>query len=119
MKVRGVRQVIGNLNKEIKKIEGDTRLGLMAAGIFIENEAKEITPHDKGVLVSSAYHHVDRVGNDWALRVGYTAKYAPHVHEMPNSVNWSKPDTGNKFLFKAVFNNEANILRIIKNRIQF
>ena len=49
-------------------------------------------------------------------RVGYTAKYAPYVHEMPSSFNYTKPGTGPKFLEKAIKNNIKTILDIIQRR---
>ena len=52
-------------------------------------------------------------------RVGYTAKYADIVHEMPETNNFTKPDTGPQFLLKAVTRNAQVILKIILSRAKF
>ena len=106
--------ITNNLNREIKKIEGDLSKGLKAAMIFIIGEAIEMTPKEHGVLRGSAFTDVD----DRKARVGFTAKYAPFVHEMPTTNNFTTPDTGPKFLEKAIFENMKTIINIIKKRAQ-
>ncbi len=115
----GKRVVIGNLRKQINSIEKRTAAGLLAAGLFVKAEAQEITPHDKGFLVNSAYVGPVSVrkGRQF-IEVGYTAKYAPFVHEMPPENNFSKAGTGPKFLQNALFRNTLNILEIIKARVK-
>lgn len=110
--VRGEKDLMRNLNKEVKKIDGDISKGLKAAMIFIIGKAIEITPKEHGVLRGSAFTSVD----DKKARVGYTAKYAPFVHEMPETNNFTTPDTGPKFLEKAIFNNTKTIIEIIRKR---
>ena len=117
--VRGERELMRNLNREIFKIEGDLQKGLQAAGLFIKGKAIEMTPFKQGVLRGSAFYNTDK-GTESSggprMRVGYTAKYAPYVHEMPEKNNFSTPDTGPKFLEKAIFNNTKIILEIIRKR---
>ncbi len=112
--MRGEREAMKNLNREIGKIEGDISRGLKAAMVFIVGEAIEITPKEHGVLRGSAFTSVD----DQTARVGFTAKYAPFVHEMPKTNNFTTPDTGPKFLQRAIFENTKTILAIIKKRVQ-
>jgi len=113
MAIKGLDNVIANLNKEIKKIEGATLKGLLAAGTFIKEESQLITPHDKGVLINDAF---SQQSGAMSVTIGYTKKYAPFVHEMPSDTNWTKPGTGNKFLEKAVKNNIPEILAVIQKR---
>ena len=117
--IKGMKKVLKNLNKEIVNIHGKTRQGVLAAVTFIEGESNEIVPHDKGILINSSFSGVRKrfiLFGKIIGRVGYTAKYAPFVHEMPESNNFTKPDTGPKFLEKAVKNHMAKILEIIRNR---
>lgn len=114
VKIIGLDNVLRNLDKEIKQINGGTMEGMRKVGLFIENESNESTPQDKGVLINSSFSGVAAFAGKIIARVGYTAKYAPFVHEMPKSNNFTKPGTGPKFLEKAVKNNFNAILKIIQ-----
>ncbi len=118
VKVRGLKEVRRRLNKELDFMDDGIRKGLQAAGIFIKAESKEVAPHDLGILINSAYCSTGKTAKGWTLRIGYTAKYAPYVHEMPASNNFSKPGTGPKFLFNPIIENQNTILRIIQNRMR-
>ena len=106
------RNLMNNLNREINKIEGDISRGLKAAMIFIIGEAIPMTPKEHGVLRGSAFTSVAKN----KARVGFTAKYAPFVHEMPDTNNFTTPHTGPKFLERAIFENTRTIINIIKRR---
>lgn len=106
--------VLRNLSKEISKIQNQTFVGMRKVGLFVENESNEIVPHDKGVLINSSFSATDVTGSKIKTRVGYTAKYAAIVHEMPKSFNYTKPGTGPKFLEKAAKNNVSTILSIVQ-----
>lgn len=114
--IKGEREVLRNLNREIGKIRGRTVGGMTAVGKFVQGESMETTPVDFGVLINSAFSGVGVFGKVIFARIGYTAKYAPFVHEMPDTNNFSKPGTGPKFLQRAVVNNIGIILKIIQNR---
>ena len=122
VKIKGMNKVLKNLNKEVKNIQGKTKEGVLAAVTFIEGESNEIVPQDKGKLINSSFSDV---GKRFILfgkivgRVGYTAKYADIVHEMPETNNFTKPDTGPQFLLKAVTRNAQIILKIIRSRAKF
>ena len=107
--------------------------GLLKTVTFIQGEAQEITPQKTGRLVGSAFSSVGELGGLIIGRVGYAAQYAPTVHEMPDPlprtvrttkkstfvrggrrVNWTKPGTGNKFLEKAVKNNQDMIIKFLR-----
>ena len=113
MAIKGLENVLGNLNKAISGIEGATHKGLLAAGTFIKGESQEITPVEFGVLLNSAF--VRPVG-PMRVVVGYTALYAAWVHEFPEFFNYTKPGTGPKFLERAIKNNIPQILSIIQRR---
>ena len=131
VKVTGINDILKNLNKEIKKIEGDTRTGLAKVGLFVKAEAVERAPVEFGNLRNSAFSQLSSIsfrGNQ-SVTVGFTAKYAPYVHEAPmklkgqprakrsgiksgSGVYWQGGE--NKFLEKAVKLNISEILDIIK-----
>jgi len=84
MRVTGERKLMSNINKEIGKIEGDIEGGILAAAKFIQAESQLLTPVDFGLLRNSAFSNVFRTAKSKILGiVGYTAKYAPWVHEAP------------------------------------
>lgn len=122
VKVKGMKKVLKNLNKELNNIQGKTKEGVLAAVTFIEGESNEIVPQDKGKLINSSFSDV---GKRFILfgkiigRVGYTAKYADIVHEMPETNNFTKPGTGPQFLLKAVTQNARKIIEIIQKRAKF
>lgn len=111
---RGLKTVLANLNKEVRKIQGDTLIGVRKAALFIEGESNEIVPQRLGPLINSSFSDAERQGNRSVGRVGYTVKYAPFVHEMPTSFNFTKPGTGPKFLQKPIAQNHDMILNIIQ-----
>lgn len=115
MAVTGLQDVIANLNREIKKIEGATAQGMLAAGTFVKGESQETTPVEFNVLNPSAFA---QLSGPLRVTIGYTAEYAPYVHEMPTTFNYTKPGTGPKFLEKAVKNNGPQILQVIKKRAE-
>lgn len=108
--------MLENLNREVKNIEGRTAAGLLKAAIFIQGESQDMVPQDKGVLINSAFSDVDPL--EIVARVGYTAKYGPYVHEMPESFNYTKPGSGPKFLEKPLIGNAKNVLKIIRDEAE-
>lgn len=113
-RVKGLDRVLMNLTREIQGIEGRSLAGLRRAALFIQGEAQEITPQKTGTLVNSAFSGAEMGVKGPIGRVGYTAKYAPAVHEMPEGNNFTKPDTGPEFLAKAVRSNQRTVVDIIR-----
>ena len=114
-----MREINTNLRREIDRLGDRMRPAMQEIGQHIKGESQEIAPHDKGDLIGSAFYSTDlgtgrkNGRRSPRLRVGYTVDHAPHVHEMPDTTNWSKPGTGNKFLDKAVVSSHTLILDII------
>lgn len=142
----GLEEITKNLSAEIKKIEGNTFKGMRKVGLLIEGDAVERTPVDTSVLRLSSFSDTEITDNGFTTRVGYTAKYAPWVHEFPmklkgkprahfgrtgtqskfgpqqriefgggslSGVFWQGGE--NKFLEKAIKENQSQILSIIKS----
>ncbi len=110
LELLNTEKVLKNLNKEIKKIKGRSMAGLAAAALLVKGEAQKNTPVDTGNLKNSAYTKLNKE-REYA-EVGYTAFYAPFVHEIDKNYivgSW-------KFLAKALYDNTKRILTIISNR---
>lgn len=116
MKLQGMDDVLRNLTREVKKIEGRSKAGVLEAGLYVKGETLEITPQDQGVLINSAFVDVEEARDGPVARVGFTAEYSEYVHEMPDTTNWSKPGTGNKFLEKTIRRAGRIILEIIRGK---
>ena len=81
--MKGLVETTANLNKAIAKIKNKSVGGFQKAAVFVKGESLEITPIDVGTLRNSTFTDVQIIGNTIHARIGYTAKYAPWVHEMP------------------------------------
>ncbi len=125
-KLRGQNEVLRNLSREIALIDGDLYDGILAAVTHVEAEAVDRAPIEFGVLRGSSFADASRGRRRIRGRVGFTAKYAPYVHEMPMK-NRGKPRKGkrkgsywqdgqNKFLERALRANTGVIIRILKAR---
>ncbi|MEW5725093.1 MAG: HK97 gp10 family phage protein [Thermodesulfobacteriota bacterium] len=114
VRIGGQRSVIRNLRKAIAQIEGATAEGLREAALLVKNRAVKITPVDTGNLRNSAYVEMGEVGPKTVAEIGYTASYAPFVHEI--NKRYRAPGTGWKFLETALKQSVADILAIIKKR---
>ena len=77
MALNGKLELENALAAKIAEIKGATLTGLLAAGLVIEKAAIENAPKDIGDLRSSAYAQP----TDTGVQVGFTAEYAPAVHE--------------------------------------
>lgn len=77
----------GNVRKNLKKLvdkitgpmsEKTLTTALVIGGMY----ADMITPMDTGNLLRSRFREVEKSGNGWVGRYGYTASYAAAVHGM-------------------------------------
>ena len=107
MSLKGVLEVQNALVAKILEIEGATKKGMLAAGLLIETESIQRTPKDVGILRDSAYTQPIEGG----VQVGYTADYAPYVHE---NLEARHPVGEAKFLERAMNDKEAEALELIK-----
>lgn len=115
IRIVGLEQVRANLNAELSKLRGNVAAGLEVAGKFIEAEAKELTSVDQGILINSSFSKASGSKSEPSVTVGYTAEYAPYVHQMPDNTNWNRAGAESRFLEKAVTRNLQKILNIVAN----
>lgn len=114
MKLEGMDKVLGNLNRAIEDIKGRSYAGLLKAGLFVQGESQKETPVDTGALKSSAYTQGIQKGDNPIVEIGYTAFYAPFVHEINKNYrvgNW-------QFLRNALAKNDGKILDIIRQEAE-
>jgi hypothetical protein len=82
VRVTGLSQIVRNLNKEIRKFKGQTKAGLWEAALMIQRESQKNTPIDTGNLRSGAFTEAYDISHGPGAMIGYTASYAPFVHEI-------------------------------------
>jgi hypothetical protein len=87
---------------------------MRTAGLMIRREATPLTPIAAiagGTLRGSQFNTVYKdTGGQWSAEIGYTASYAPYVHEI--NKHYVAPGTQWKFLETAIFRRTADILAL-------
>lgn len=132
-RLEGVEEVLGNLNREIADIEGDTSAGLWEAGLLIQRASQKRLRDSvvTGNLRASAYtrsaskfrrmNSEDLIPEEnvpqptsrldkLSIEVGFTAVYALYAHE--NMEGNRAP----KYLEGTLRDNEDNIVEIVRRR---
>lgn len=109
--LEGLQKVQRNLNEKIDEIEEKSEKGIKEAGLLVERESKQRTPVDTGNLKGGTYTETITSSKGTGVEIGYTAKYAIHVHER---TELNHPVGEAKFLEKALRDNEGKILRLIQ-----
>lgn len=134
--LRGLDNVVANLNKEIRAIEGRSLAGMLKAAAFIRKRMDEVPPKipigptagqvaewkkqgyyrevGTGNLRASWFAHGLRLSIGPAVILGFSANYAAYVHEMiGGNVRWTRPGSGPKFLQAVLRRDQGQILKII------
>lgn len=116
----GVNRVISQLNKELKKIENGSAIGLVKAAILLREDMDKTSPTipvDTGYLRSSWFATPFKTEKGPAITVGFSANYAVWVHENLEAKNWTRSGSGPKFFEKALDRNKDTILQVIKENV--
>ena len=114
--IKGMDNVLKNLNKEITDIEGLSMKGLIRAAIIIRRDMDKtspLIPIDEGNLRGSWFTDQRKYAKGMELRMGFTAEYAWYVHEMIGA-NYKRPGAGAKFFEASLKRNAGKILDVIK-----
>ena len=114
VRITGTDQVIKNLNREIQGIRRRSKKGLRAAALIVIAESKSNTPVDTGNLRGSAYQQTFDTNKGPVAEVGYTASYAPFVHEIDKNYTVG----GWKFLERALKDKRKDILAAIDRDVR-
>lgn len=87
MPVKGMNAVRNNLKAVFDEIAGPMTENCITTVLIIGGGyADALTPMALSTLVNSRFRKVERTGNGWSGRYGYTAAYAAAVHEKPGTL---------------------------------
>ena len=113
--IRGMENVVRNLNKELRKIKQRALPGMLAAATIIRRDMDNtppLIPIDTGNLRASWYTTTGYLRNAPFVTMGFSASYALVVHER----DWKKgkrPGSGPKFFLASLTRNKGKILGAI------
>lgn len=113
--LKGLNTVIGNLNKEVKKIKNRSMKGLIQASIIVRRDMEytpPLIPVDTGNLRDSWFTKPIFIMANPALVIGFSAFYAVFVHENLEA-HFQRPGAGAKFMEASLKRNSKNILNAI------
>jgi len=79
--ILGTKAVLANMKKKFVMIQAQHVQGLKAGGLVLQAASQKQVPVDHGVLKASAFTRKTGTGFGTNVNVGYTAFYAPFVHE--------------------------------------
>ena len=135
--LKGLDQVLRNLNKEIKAIEGRSVVGMGLAVMAIRNDIDTVPPlvpigptaGQVAALKAQGIYREQGTGDlraSWfseplslpigpAVIFGHSANYAAYVHEMIGAVHWSRPNAGPKWLQAAIRRSKERTLKLIRD----
>lgn len=87
MPAKNVNAVRSKLAATFDKITGPMTENCITTVLIIGGGYADIlTPRALGTLVNSRFRKVERSGDGWSGRYGYTAAYASAVHEKPGTL---------------------------------
>lgn len=81
VKLEGVQETLGNINRKINLMKKYSVEGLTEAGLKLLSIAQGETPVDTGNLKGSIYHIIAGDGMSGSFGFGQGANYAYKVHE--------------------------------------
>ena len=119
MSVEVSETVSSRLKRLGKDMDRNAELGLLFASEHVYSEVSEIIPVDTSTLANSKITPlIVREKASRTAYIGYSAKYAAFVHEMPDTVNFKKAAAKNKFLERTLNQEKNEILRILQRSLR-
>lgn len=80
--VIGTEQVLANIRNRSARAAAGCERGVRIAGLALQRASQSIVPVETGRLQASAFTHITGTGFTTVATVGYSAFYAPYVHEL-------------------------------------
>jgi len=131
--LKGLDEIVENIQSEVDKLESKSTQGLADALLFVATESQQRAPVDTGELRGSVQVDIDgdRYIEGWASEngscglnvvgslpdkakkgtVSFNTKYAAQQHEQ---INYSHPKGGQaKYLESVIVENQDRILKLI------
>ena len=113
-RITGLDNVLRRLNSQVNRFPKRSKSGLREAALIVRGDSQKMTPVDTGNLKASAFTEVFSSSKGPSAVIGYTASYAPFVHE--RNLNYR---TGQwKFLEEALKKNTRRIIEIIRRHVR-
>lgn len=111
--MNGLEDVLQNLGEEVQKLKGTTMSGLLAAGLILQRQSQvNLKPSViTGNLRGSAFTRKAPL-TPLAVETGFTAVYAPFVHE---NMGGRSP----KYMQEAIKSERKKMLDAIAARAKF
>lgn len=111
--MKGLDDVLQNLGEEVQKLKGTTTAGLLAAGLILQRQSQvNLRPSVvTGNLRGSGFTRKAPL-TPMAVEVGFTAAYAPIVHE---NMEGRSP----KYMQEAIKSERGKMLDAIAKRAKF
>lgn len=103
-----------NLTRRINSIDNRARSGIRAATLHVKSKMLPITPVDTGNLRNSAFTRIEDDGGEPVGVVGFTAAYAPFVHECVEC-EFQAPRAEPRFLARTLQRERDEIQRLIRD----
>ena len=120
MELKGIEEVINNLNSKLSEIKEISMKGLLQSAVLIRRDM-DITPPLIPVDTGNLRNSWTVVPNREKIQVmmGFSTEYAASVHERTSPlVKWKRKGSGAKFFESALMRNTNNILETIKNNVE-
>jgi len=105
-----------NFNRALRHINKKLENAVVAWVVDVNKDVIRVTPKDSGDMRSTQYIKTDRHSNGITVETGFRTPYAPFVHEWPQTVNWTTPGTGNKFLQRPYFNRASTLAKFLSSK---
>lgn len=110
MAVKGMAKVLSNFRKEVADMELGSRKGLQEVGRLMKPIVIAVTPMDENKLRKKFFFRTKVKKSSVTLNFGNSSFYAPFVHEMPKTNNWTTPGAGPKFI-TGPFNKKRRLIQ--------
>lgn len=117
--LRGIQDLVRNINTHLDGIKIRTSKGMINAAVFIRRDMEKTEPKipvDTGNLRSSWFASPVKGKFGPGVLMGFTAAYAVYVHENMEAT-FNRPGSGPKFFEAALLRNKGEIVRIIRDSI--
>jgi len=116
VRLKGINNVMRNINRELSKIKGRSIGGMVLAAAHIRRDMDQtppLIPVDTGNLRASWFVHSATSAGQPLVTMGFSASYAAAVEKSKRFKQGKRPNSGPRFFESSLDRNHKNIIRII------